>query len=852
MINPQLAFTVSLKQALERTGTFVVHPFTTPDAALDYLQDHPQDVALIDLAFGSISADDLVRKLRAIQPDIAIVASPAQPETVQNVLRLQGSIDMPYSARDVIPLLNEALIRREELSEPVAPDEASEEHTQPTEVLSSVDVDEPPPEEDTPHRIREFSSFDGGLDFDFAGTPLVEVDPESDAPESTDDTPSRSTKVKNFDDLVRSMRGGEEERRPLHERTQSLIDFNLPRTREIRPNEGDHPPTEPGESTGLFRQLSDEEPPLPSLEENGTIGDLMSGVVDTGFRDVLAILRGEQINTDAEAPANLTDDELQEVLASFYGDAGDDLPALSEARAEPAGDHVDPFRMFEEKTDEPEVPEERTPARVILETTLDESTPPESFSLDDLIQSIASQLPEHQPNIQPLPSWIAETDQLTSEPDFLPEEMPPGGSQSFEFTGDLYDQTTRPSGGKKVEVGNIETEAFPAFPIETPPELPEMMPDSLPSPFDMEDDAEEVAPSFMFDFDSIVEPVTPDDVDLFPVPDDLSFDAPELATGWEDEPAASEVVTGEEPSPFDTALFDTRFNEMAAFDLSEVDVFRDMPAVGAPTADDPKIAQLALGLTQASLESTAEATILSRAGRIIAYAGQLSREDVEELSQAIENDWDTETEQTRIRFVRVSSSGDDYMLYSRHTEDDLTLSMVFAAQTRLGDIRRQSKRLMEALQAVPDMPADGVLPGIVVPQPGQDAKPAEPKTGAVEAPMLVTYAAVWTLRDAGDRLNVETAEAMNAGLRTQLQERGWIVTTVQAEDGYVYVLAQVSDETPAPDIIRDMKRRSAEIAKALEPSVEVERLWADGYLMLTPGRELSADEIQQYIAFERM
>ena len=50
IINRQLVFAVTIKQALEQTGAFEVHPFTDPNAAMEYLRTHPHDVAQIGRA----------------------------------------------------------------------------------------------------------------------------------------------------------------------------------------------------------------------------------------------------------------------------------------------------------------------------------------------------------------------------------------------------------------------------------------------------------------------------------------------------------------------------------------------------------------------------------------------------------------------------------------------------------------------------------------------------------------------------------------------------------------------------------------------------------------------------------
>src|SRR5262249_52166299 len=158
--------------------------------------------------------------------------------------------------------------------------------------------------------------------------------------------------------------------------------------------------------------------------------------------------------------------------------------------------------------------------------------------------------------------------------------------------------------------------------------------------------------------------------------------------------------------------------------------------------ENPYVAQLALSLTQISLELTAESTLLTRNGEVIAYAGRMSREDIEELRGVIDNDWNADPDQARIRFISLPSSGKDYMLYSRATVEDLTLSMVFAGSMPLRDIRRQGKRLSEALIAVPENPPPNISDAVL---PSPEAEPvaivAAPES--VAAGPLASYAYVW-------------------------------------------------------------------------------------------------------------
>ena len=59
-------------------------------------------------------------------------------------------------------------------------------------------------------------------------------------------------------------------------------------------------------------------------------------------------------------------------------------------------------------------------------------------------------------------------------------------------------------------------------------------------------------------------------------------------------------------------------------------------------------------------------------------------------------------------------------------------------------------------------------------------------------------------------------------------------------------------DEPAFRVVRQLKQRSGEIAYALNRGVKADQLWADSYLIVTPGRPLDLEEIQQFIGFERM
>src|SRR5687767_4232173 len=77
------------------------------------------------------------------------------------------------------------------------------------------------------------------------------------------------------------------------------------------------------------------------------------------------------------------------------------------------------------------------------------------------------------------------------------------------------------------------------------------------------------------------------------------------------------------------------------------------------------VSKAAQHLTQLTLESSAQAALITRENELWAYAGQLSREAAQELGQSIQRYWDRETESDLLRFVRLASTDAQHMLYAR-------------------------------------------------------------------------------------------------------------------------------------------------------------------------------------------
>ncbi|MBZ0283632.1 MAG: toll/interleukin-1 receptor domain-containing protein [Anaerolineae bacterium] len=114
--------------------------------------------------------------------------------------------------------------------------------------------------------------------------------------------------------------------------------------------------------------------------------------------------------------------------------------------------------------------------------------------------------------------------------------------------------------------------------------------------------------------------------------------------------------------------------------------------------DADLVRQLALTLTQQALDVSAEAIFITRKNELVAQSGSMSRAMIHELITIVgSSNWDGSHTGARVRFIDLLSNGQDYMMYSVQTMDDMMLSMVFKGTTSLLAIRRSAAQLVKAL-----------------------------------------------------------------------------------------------------------------------------------------------------------
>ncbi len=252
--------------------------------------------------------------------------------------------------------------------------------------------------------------------------------------------------------------------------------------------------------------------------------------------------------------------------------------------------------------------------------------------------------------------------------------------------------------------------------------------------------------------------------------------------------------------------------------------------------DDPLLAQLAVTMTQMMTNLTADATVLTRDNQIVAFSGEMPLDKFRHLRRVIADDWTAEISQSRIRFVKLPDSGLDYMLYSRASVAEHTLTMVFGGGRQLRDIRRQGDHMLRALDAAPN---------------------GEPLSAAIEEPAAPSeadsrqpFAFVWLVDDPARLLRKRVAEQVVFWLEVQLNSLDWKIHQLDVHHDFIYLRADVPGSASPEALVRTVMDRARQIACSEDQALPRD-LWADAYLVLQPGRDMSERELQRFLQFAR-
>lgn len=111
------------------------------------------------------------------------------------------------------------------------------------------------------------------------------------------------------------------------------------------------------------------------------------------------------------------------------------------------------------------------------------------------------------------------------------------------------------------------------------------------------------------------------------------------------------------------------------------------------------VTKAAQHLTRLTLESSAQAALITRKHNLWAYAGQLSQDAAKELAMTVTRHWDGQKGSDLLRFVRLEATKAEHMLYATRLADDVVLALVFDAETPFSTIRNQAGQLVSRLSS---------------------------------------------------------------------------------------------------------------------------------------------------------
>jgi putative transposase len=257
-----------------------------------------------------------------------------------------------------------------------------------------------------------------------------------------------------------------------------------------------------------------------------------------------------------------------------------------------------------------------------------------------------------------------------------------------------------------------------------------------------------------------------------------------------------------------------------------------------------------------------------------------------------------------MRFVKLASSGVEYLLYATAARADLVLALVFKADAPISTVRLRAREAAVALgklpagpppapSAAPAPPRAQAQPAAPVPpaptvqtatMPGWTMAPAQPsaQASAAEPPPQVvldrglqlsgdealsgvartphalydlTYAIVWAPKFPKTRLVGNIARSLDEWIRHIALSYDWRVDRVEVRPECVIVVVNCPPEIAPERVITTLKRTTSERVFVEFPSIAADHpggdFWAPGYLLLGAGQMVTPQQIGDFLAFTR-
>ncbi|NDJ84647.1 MAG: response regulator [Chloroflexi bacterium] len=616
----------------------------------------------------------------------------------------------------------------------------------------------------------------------------------------------------------------------------------------------------PAEGKEVHHELEAEEPPV---DEETTIGDIFANFDAIDLEEEMehdtGISSGESpqpLPSDASnSPQSLSQPAIPEPPHSSEDSAA--IRALRVSMIESVIDRLltvaeDPGETDEPPTIrplpswEPRLGEEQLMA---VEALIGE-IPPLRLVLEDsdADHATAGGIPPHSSVTQPLPHTLPEVDLLPEDED-TEQLAPPLRRRSQELNAALLDALAEAeslddprlhaalqeaTGQRQEAPGHAESDDVEAYSSDVLPEDEELVPRTI----------EEITQSMGV-------------VLIDEQGDDQEYADEEPAAPLEGEPQVDPEDTGPDIAAVDELL-------------DEIDV----------------IASPALQLTQYSLESSAIATLLTRQHEAVARSGDLPEQIWQQILAELEQAWDREgNPNTRALYRDLPEIG-HILLFSTRTVDDLTLTMIFSADTPLRVIRRQASRLAEALDLFPQTeeeqaptPSADQLPADTTAAESAASSQAEPPAAATtpsrptdlrppedmekhiqrdttadkaerEPGTYMGYAFLWLFSDPEVAASHDHQEALQRWLSRTADANDWDIIDLDIGARWINLQIEVPIKSIPGEIVYTLKEETQQhFNVALGNQNGQFGLWSEGYSVTTPGRLFEPHEIERFIRY---
>jgi len=139
--------------------------------------------------------------------------------------------------------------------------------------------------------------------------------------------------------------------------------------------------------------------------------------------------------------------------------------------------------------------------------------------------------------------------------------------------------------------------------------------------------------------------------------------------------------------PFRMSEFMTAISQPQPVPIKQAELTPSLPWLSDP-------AKAAQHLTRLTLESSAQAALITLNNDLWAYAGGLSQQAALEVSQTVTRNWDGQKGSDLLRFIRLESTKAEHMLYATRLTSETVLAFVFDAETPFSTIRAQASQLV--------------------------------------------------------------------------------------------------------------------------------------------------------------